>query len=217
VGVFHAPNDRDQTKAVFRSFEVAPAEAPPSNVGPLAFAATLLGTAQDRDQDGMGFDLPDVPFELDSAALRVYLRTARGTPGPLSLFHSVSDNDLTPSITVYEDARYADTTRDLLQETDVTRQFYEVDVTDLVRLDYLNDVGKIVAAFRLESSDTVFVEDDQSHYYQLDVGINEPQLIVTFVPEPSTAVLICLGLVHSAFGRGKNGKGNSNRTRLWPG
>jgi len=151
------------------------------------------------------FVLPDVPQSmpaLKSAILSFFLEDITGTPaGPTSLFHSTSDNDLDQLPSDFEDATYTDTNLDLVGPADEAGRYYELDVTDLVRADYAADGDNRLSAFRLQITDLLFSEDDQSARYRFTMpgaDDNLPQLLLTFVPEPSTwllAVIASLVLV----------------------
>jgi len=156
------------------------------------------------------FALPDAPEfapVLDSATLRFFLEDIQGTPaGPLSLFHSATDNDLEMLASDYENLSYIDTLLDLIHSTDAQGQFYELDVTDLVLADYAADGANPLSAFRLQINEAVFFEDDQSNRYRLTMPgsvatANHPELVLTFVtaallvPEPSTLTLTALALL----------------------
>ena len=158
-----------------------------------------VGEADSSDTNKMTrlvvkFELPALPnalFKLESATLRFFFETIVGTPaGPLSLTHSVTDNDLDPLASDYENPSYVDTLLDLIQPTDRGGQFYELDVTELVLADYAADGLDALCAFRLEVTEAVFFEDDQSNHYRLRMpGLesHRPELILVFsaVPEPS--------------------------------
>ena len=149
------------------------------------------------------FELPALPEagSLEQATLRFYLSFKSPTPldGPLSVLHSLTDNDLEQLASDYEDASYADTAFDLLEPTSAVAQFHELDVTDFVNADYQNDGGNPVSAFRLQVDEAIFVEDGQGHTYSLgfprlsDPSLR-PQLVLTFVPEPDSCVLAILAL-----------------------
>ena len=150
------------------------------------------------------FLLPEPPVAapvLDSATLRLFLEDTAGTlAGPVSLLHSVGDNDLDQLVTDYENPSYVDTLLDLVEPTDVAGQFYESDVTDLVLADYAADGFDPLSAFRLQVSEAVFIEDNQHARYRLTMpggafGVR-PELVLSFaaVPEPSTLALAALAL-----------------------
>ena len=79
------------------------------------------------------FALPDAPGRapfLERATLRFFLQDIVGTPaGPLSVRHSITDNDLDLLASDYENPSYVDTLLDLIQPTDPDGQYYELDVT----------------------------------------------------------------------------------------
>ena len=153
------------------------------------------------------FALPEINedlFDLESAKLRFYLDAILGTPeGPLSVFHSETDNDLDILASDYENPSYVDTMLDLIEPGDSSGQYYELDVTDLVLADYAADGLDPLSAFRLEVSEAVFFEDGVKNSYRLlmpGAFSNHPELVLAFtaVPEPSTftlALLALLGLV----------------------
>jgi hypothetical protein len=133
------------------------------------------------------FELPDrgadASDRLQSALLRVTLEGIEGTPaGPLSLLHSLSDNDLDRLKSDYEDASYRDTGLDVVQPTDAIGRYYELDVTDLVRDDYSQDGATPLSAFRLQINDASFLEDGLSNRYVLtSAGTGRPELLLTFL------------------------------------
>ena len=154
------------------------------------------------------FALPEIEtVELKSAKLGFYLEQIVGTPaGPVSLFHSVSDNNFTPTKENYEDATYLDTHLDLVNPADPVAAYFELDVTDQVLADYSADGFNAISSFRLQVSEEAFEDDGLGHGYQFTLpnnGSNAPRLILTFVPEPSTWALSIGGFLAllKAFGR----------------
>jgi hypothetical protein len=140
------------------------------------------------------FDLPNLSQNeatVKSAKLRFYLEDIVGIPaGPASLWHSVEDNSLVKVGTQFEDSTYGDTLIDVFQPTDATGQYYEVDVTDQVLADYAAE-GRAIAfsAFRLQINEAVLFENGESRFYELSPpigGDHPPQLVITFIPEPTT-------------------------------
>lgn len=170
-------------------------------------AGRLIGDLDGSSRNELGrviakFNVPDMPPGpvLESATLRFYLLANTGPPtGSLSLFHSSDDNDLDQLASDYEDTSYKDTLLDLIQPTDATGAYYEVEVTDFVRADYATDGDDVLSAFRLQMDGATFVEDGQGHGYVVTLpgagaNANRPQLILTFVPEPSSLILAILGV-----------------------
>ena len=151
------------------------------------------------------FELLDAPVDtpfLESATLWFFLQDILGTPaGPLSLLHSITDNDLDKLASDFENPSYVDTLLDMVQPTDPVGQYYKLDVTDLVLADYAADGLDPLSAFRLEVSEAVFFEDDSGrNSYRLHMPAlvaKSPQLVLTFtaVPEPSTLTLAALTLL----------------------
>jgi subtilisin family serine protease len=147
------------------------------------------------------FDLPDTPpGTLVRATLRFAPVNIIGTPaGPVSVSHSQTDNDLDQLAADFEDLSYVDTSQDLLQPGDAINQYFTVDVTSQVLADYAADGLDLMSAFRLQIDEAVFFEDDNHHQYRLSMPNGtfppfRPQLILTFIPEPTTLALAGLGL-----------------------
>ena len=76
-------------------------------------------------------------------------------------------------------------------------------VSQLELADYAADEGNPLSAFRLQVNEAVFVEDDQIHRYRFAMPgafaapvaePNHPELVLTFIPEPSTLLLALLAL-----------------------
>jgi CubicO group peptidase (beta-lactamase class C family) len=162
------------------------------------------------------FRLPrgdNTTHRLANAELRFYLRGVAGTPvGPVSLFHSVTDNDEEGVASDYEDASYLDTQLDLVQVTDPKRAYYSLDVTDQVLADYMSDEGNLLIAFRLQVDGAFFSEDNQSNAFQFampGVSAYQPQLVLTFVPEPGNLMLFLAVFTCSLLRRPNSGP--------WPG
>ena len=139
------------------------------------------------------FALPDAPVDapfLERATLLFFLQDIVGTPaGPLSVRHSITDNDLDLLASDYENPSYVDTLLDLVQPTDPGGRYYQLNVTLLVLADYAADGLDPLSAFRLEVTEAVFFEDNQSNRYRVrTAGLvsTPPQLILTFtaVPKP---------------------------------
>ena len=139
--------------------------------------------------------------ELDRATLRFFIETIDGPlPGSLAVLHGAADNDLDLLASDYENTDYVDTTLNLALATDLSGRYYELDVTDLVRADYAADGDNPLSAFRLQVRNAVFSEDDQGFRYVVSLPgaeTNHPELVLTFIPEPSTLTLttITLGLL----------------------
>ncbi len=135
---------------------------------------------------------------LERATLRFFLEDVEGLPsGPISLFHAITDNSRLQKISHYEDVAYSDTLLDLVHPTDAGQAYYEVDVTELVRADYAADGTRTQSAFRFQVDGVAMFDDDQSNSYRLTMPggeANQPQLVLTFVPEPSTVfgVSVCI-------------------------
>jgi len=153
------------------------------------------------------FALPDVPQSmpaLKSAVLSFFLEDITGPPpGPASLFHSTSDNDLDQLPSDFEDETYTDTNLDLVGPADEGGRYYALDVTDLVRADYAADGDNPLSAFRLQVNELMFTEDNQNSRYRftmLGAEANHPQLVLTFVPEPSTW---CLAVIATMWFAGR--------------
>jgi len=152
------------------------------------------------------FDLPGStggPIDaslLQSATLRFFLEDITNMPaGPVSVFHSVSSNSMVMSPWEdYEDGSFADTELDLVQPADARQAYYEVDVTEFVQADYAADGADPSSAFRLQINQAAFVEDNLSHRYVFTMPgaeTNHPELVLTFIPEPSTIALGGLGVL----------------------
>ena len=110
---------------------------------------------------------PDARRTVQSATLRFFLADIIGTPpGPVSLWHSITDNDSEQLPSGCEDNSYTESLLDLVHATDVGQQYYELDVTDLVLADYAGDGNNPMSAFRPQVNEAVFFEDDQSHRYR---------------------------------------------------
>ena len=86
---------------------------------------------------------------------------------------------------------------DLVAQADPGQAYYEVDVTDLVLADYLQDGDHPMSAFRLQIDGAVFMDDDQDGRYRFTMPgaeANHPELVLIFIPEPSTLLLVLLAL-----------------------
>ena len=155
-----------------------------TNVGELDLAA---GTSQYRVV--AKFALPDVSksgpaLQLEDATLRWHLESVVGMPAePVSVFHSVTDNDTDALASDHEDTSYTDTRRDLVQPSDLAQQYYETDVTAFVQSDYDADGSDALSAFRLELVDHAVIADRQSQGYEFTIAGNRahyPELVLTF-------------------------------------
>jgi hypothetical protein len=149
--------------------------------------------------------------QLETARLRMYLTSVSGEPADLVVWHSALDNDFDRLASDFDDASYEETTLNLIMATDAVGSYYEVDVTDLVLANYLSDTAAPVAAFRLQLSEA-FTGDSALFRLAMprDVG-NQPQLVLTFVPEPTTAVLALTMLV-SAYCAGRARRNRQDQT-----
>ncbi len=142
--------------------------------------------------------LPELMQDLEQAVLRVYLHAIEGNPDrPVTLFHSLSDNTLSPQVSDYEAADYIDTLLEAFDATDQIGRYYDLDVTNLVLSDYAADGMNSVSAFRMQSDDGL-LGGDQNNRYLLNLAgsrENPPQLLLTFVPEPSGIAIGAIALI----------------------
>jgi hypothetical protein len=121
------------------------------------------------------FSLPATPGlagRLREATLLVYGQASQNVPtGPLSVYHSISDNDAVREASDYENMTYVDTQLDVMQPTDQGEfQYFEIDVTSFVLADLMNDEENPMSAFRLQVDEAIFVEDNISHFYSLSTS-----------------------------------------------
>lgn len=137
-----------------------------------------------------------------------FMEDGLGNPmEPVSLFHSVVEmmSFLLPPSSDYESADYADALRDLVGPTSECGRYYELDVTDLVLTDYAMDGDNPLSAFRLQVAGVPFVDDGQGarcRFTMPGAQANHPELVLNFVPEPSTAGLVLLSAIWvTTFGR----------------
>ncbi|MFV2065667.1 MAG: hypothetical protein ACC645_01715 [Pirellulales bacterium] len=150
----------------------------------------------------IAFDLSDVSPTVKGATLRLYVEGIEGTPaGPISVYHDPTYSSRLPVASGYEDPGFVDTLADLAapsaaSDADQVGACYEVDVTDQVLLDYASDPFGAFSAFRLQVDGATFTEDNLSHRYRLTMlgGDHPPELVLTFIPEPTGLVLAILGL-----------------------
>ncbi len=153
------------------------------------------------------FALPDATnlgtgVRLEQATLRFfYLESLNGMPTEsVSVFHSVVDNDTDHLASDYEDATYTDTLLELVQPTDEAENYFEVDVTAFVQSDYQADGVDPLSAFRLQVTSTSVFADGQSMLYEFAISGNQahyPELVLTFVPEPSAIAMMFVGFIAS--------------------
>jgi len=166
-----------------------------------------IGEVDTQDSNAMvrlvvKFVLPNVTnasHALESAKLRFFLEDVEGSPaGPVSLFHSVTDNDVDVTPSDYDDPGYVDTALDLVKPSDPVQKIYELDVTQQVLTDYQGDADGLLSAFRLQINEAVFAEDNLSNRYRFTMPgaeANHPQLVLTFVPEPTCCALAAVGVL----------------------
>ena len=147
------------------------------------------GTSESLSRLVVKFDLPDIARRLNHARLRFFLEETEGTPaGPVSLFHSIDNDDPGTLATEYEDMAYVDTRMHLVQPFDTIGRYYELDVTDLVLSDYASDGDSPFSAFRLQTTEARFANDGQSNLYRFAMSrniLNRPELVLTFGSEAS--------------------------------
>jgi CubicO group peptidase (beta-lactamase class C family) len=143
-------------------------------------------------------NLPRAADRLESATLRFFLEDIDGLPtAPVSIWHSIGDNDTEEIASDYEDLGYEDTLLDLVTPGDKGQAYYEVDVTEFVAADYAADETAPQSTFRLQMDGATFLEDAQSHRYRFTMpgaDANHPELVLTFIPEPSTFLLALVAL-----------------------
>jgi hypothetical protein len=144
------------------------------------------------------FELPAISEDqqLEKATLRLYLSTMDDPAGPVSLLHSVSDNDLEQLPSDYENTGYTDTLLDVVGPADEVQAYHDLDVTDFVLADLAADRENPMTAFRLQV-DEPFSDDGQSAVYRFSSTVGTttgPELILSLVPEPATSILIFLAL-----------------------
>lgn len=148
------------------------------------------------------FTLPQVELELASAKLRVFLDGVEGTlSAGLSLFHDPTDEDFGLAVADYQAESYQDAQLTLTQPADASARYLEVDVTTLVAADYASGIAIPSSAFRLQVTDAVFDGDGESRGYLLAAGGSDrgPELVLSFVPEPSSLLLASSLLLWAAI------------------
>ena len=160
--------------------------------GIVRIGATYASDSHRIDRLVTKFDLPSSGSSetLASATLRIYVAGTQGVLAePLSVFHSTDDGRLIAQASDYEDASYADTGLVVFDADAPGRQYYEVDVTHLVRADYGLDGNDPMSAFRLQA-DGIATDLGMSYFYALNTtGRFRQELVVSFVPEPSASLL----------------------------
>ncbi len=113
---------------------------------------------------------------LDEAKLRVFVtRTPRPDDAELSLWHSLTDNDFERQPEDFDDPSYVDSKRNALRTNELTEQYFEVDVTDLVRSDFQLDPDVPVSSFRMQSS-----AESRFFVSALSDALRRPQLVLSF-------------------------------------
>lgn len=124
------------------------------------------------------FDLPEVPgaaLKLDEAKLRLFVDpTSDPETAELSLWHSPIAGDFVISSDGFADESYVDTGLRLSAEGDDAGRLVELDVTDLVRQDYLSGLANPVSAFRIQS-----IADSTFRVEAGDSTDRRPQLLMT--------------------------------------
>jgi hypothetical protein len=142
------------------------------------------------------FELPQLPAVdfMESAQLRFYLQETSGEPADIDLLHSEVDNDFERLVSDYDDISYTDTGLNVITASDEAGRYYELDVTELVRADYLSDAAGPVTAFRLQIGDVAAGDSLATLSMPRDVS-NQPQLVLNVVPEPSGLALAALALL----------------------
>ena len=116
----------------------------------------------------------------------------------MSLFHSLSDNDTDQLPSDFEDESYQDTQLDLVSSAAEPGRYYDLDVTEIVLADYASDESNPVSAFRLQVTEQMFEDDGQVPRYIFTMRateVNPPEIVLTFVPEPSGIGLIGVGML----------------------
>jgi hypothetical protein len=139
------------------------------------------------------FLLPEDEDEhsLKQAKLRFFLERTSGTSDePVSLYHNVADNEFGQAVSDHENAAYLDTFLELVQATDTEQAFYELDVTELVKADYAHDTDILLSAFQLRVSEAAI--DNRYNFTMPNAEAKYPQLFLTFIPEPSSIMLVML-------------------------
>lgn len=140
------------------------------------------------------FDIPNLGAaaadQLQSATLRVFVDRVVGDIdlAEISLFHSTSDDDYEILASDLTDASYTDTNIDIFQPGNTLDRYFEVDVTDWLLSDYTQDGVDPVTSFRLEPTEEFRIS-------LLSRSREQPQLVLTFVPEPNASVLLILGVI----------------------
>gem|GEM_PF-5313403 len=136
---------------------------------------------------------------MQKAVLRINLEDLEGDPsGAVSIYHGLSDNLLRIGASHFQNLRYTDTLIDLVRPGDQAGKYYEVDVTELLNADYSKNAKDLISSFRLQVDGASFIEDNQSHDYIFTMpgaDANRPELILTFVPEPSMFLLAAVSLL----------------------
>ena len=138
---------------------------------------TLTTNVNDSRRVVSKFDLPEVPgaaLKLDEAKLRLFIDpTSDPETAELSLWHSPTAGDFVISNDSFSDESYVDTGMRLPAEGDEGR-FVELDVTDLIRQDYLSGSSNPVSAFRIQS-----IGESAFRVYAGNTVDRRPQLLMT--------------------------------------
>ena len=156
-----------------------------------------LSVASVHESLVLKFDIPDLGDsameQLQTAKLRVFIGNIRGDEetAEISLFHSATDNDFEILLSDQTDPSYADTNLDVFKPGDATNRYFELDVTDWLQTDYLQDGDDPVASFRLDVTENFLISMAAS-------SSEQPELVLSFVPEPAGHLLLVMGLLFFA-------------------
>lgn len=154
------------------------------------------------------FDLPTIPTgeSLDTATFRIFLANTLnddatiGSLGPVSVFFDNSENDGSSGAAAGFGGG-TDTGLDLVTNTSITGQYYEVDVTTIVATDYATDgTGQgfgPVSYFRLAMDNAQAFSSatgDNVYVFQGGDNTSPPELVISTIPEPSSFALLIAGV-----------------------
>ncbi|MEZ6072065.1 MAG: hypothetical protein R3C10_17860 [Pirellulales bacterium] len=144
----------------------------------------------------MKFTVPEMTAEvrdIGKVVLRPFVSDAMNPlRDGLDIFHSVADNEFQTDKADYE-APYGDTGLDLVVPEEGSGRYYDFDVTEFVRQDFLAGETIPLTAFRLQFNREQDFDGGVPHGYIIDTQRFAPQLLITFIPEPGTAALAAFG------------------------
>jgi hypothetical protein len=158
------------------------------------------GTVYNRSY--LKFDLSGIPDVSVITQAYLWLYDYEGLSNPVADVHHVSDDSWTESATLWSNKPSYDSKLD--SGSPVIGNWIKYDLLSIGGWNYSIDLADNTLSLLLKEGETS-TSTKQAHFYASDYDLGHtalrPRLDITYVPEPSTLVLIGIGMIALVGGR----------------